>query len=158
MDPKEVSDRAIAEAVAARLLGKGVRPLTDIIGKVVTAVTGGKPHDEEVAIHFDDGTVARFNHSQDCCEHVFIDDVTGDWADLIGERLMAAYESSSGDGEVERPPWEYKPEEELNTGDDSYTWTFYHFACRKGSVSVRWYGSSNGYYSESVDYSVGTES
>jgi len=49
-------------------------------------------------------------------------------------------------------------DEASKEGDDksyeSSTWTFYRISTSKGFVVVRWFGSSNGYYSESVGYEV----
>ena len=84
----------------------------------------------------------RFQHHQDCCEHVYIEDICGDLNDLVGSPLLEAEEVSDYDA---GPLVEY---------EESHTWTFYKFATRKGFVTVRWYGSSNGYYSESVSVEV----
>lgn len=44
------------------------------------------------------------------------------------------------------------PEPEPGDEWDSHTWTFYRFVTMLGTVTVRWLGESNGYYSESVDF------
>ena len=116
--------------------------IEDIVGKtpVEIVVTTGSWHQEALVFLFDDGTACKFSHEQSCCEYVGIDDVNGDWDDLIGTPLLVAEERVSDD----LPP--------LGEYAESYTWTFYTFRSIKGSVDVRWYGESNGYYSEKVDF------
>lgn len=70
-----------------------------------------------------------------CCENVCIEDIAGDVDDLVGAPLLMAEEVTSVAEEHE-----------------SGTWTFYKFATINGFVTVRWLGTSNGYYSESVDF------
>ena len=93
-------------------------------------------------------------HSQDCCESVTVEDIVGDLNDLIGEPLIEA-EGVSFQDPKELPEkevmWMTLSGTDLSGGNGSNTWTFYKFRTVKGSVTIRWLGSSNGYYSESVD-------
>lgn len=115
--------------------------LKSMLGLVFIEVEGSVG-DGEMTFVAEDGRRFVFSHSQDCCETVDINDIVGDLQDLIGEPLLKAEEESN----VDLPaPSKYA---------ESYTWTFYKFATRKGYVDVRWLGESNGYYSESVDLFV----
>jgi hypothetical protein len=115
--------------------------ITELAGKTLTEIVGGVG-DEQITFIADDGTSWRMFHSQDCCESVSVEDIAGDFSDLIGSPILQAEESESD----ENPPG-VKPESQ-----DSFTWTFYKLATAKGYVTIRWYGESNGYYSESVDF------
>lgn len=87
-----------------------------------------------ILFHLSNGAIYKQYHSQDCCESVWIEDINGDLDDLIGYPLLQAEEVTQND---------------TNTSE-SATWTFYKFATIKGYVTIRWYGTSNGYYSESA--------
>jgi len=116
-----------------------VHEFDELLGRSLCRVTAD---DAELTLYLSDTNYVRFSHHQDCCEHVYIEDICGDLDDLIGAPLVEAEEVSNYDA---GPLGEY---------DESYTWTFYRFRTRKGSVTVRWYGTSNGYYSESVSVEV----
>ena len=109
--------------------------ITQLLGKTLIDV---RRFDDE-AIHFITKDLEEFKmyHAQDCCESVSIESIVGDLSDLIGSPIVRAEEKeSTGNAEY----------------GDTETWTFYTLATRKGYVDIRWYGTSNGYYSESVDF------
>lgn len=110
--------------------------VSELIGKVLTKIDESVA--DELRFYTEDGECYRMYHYQDCCEHVYIEDICGDLDDLIGAPIQLAEEASEGGDDGE---W-----------GGTFTWTFYKFATAKGYVTIRWYGSSNGYYSESVDF------
>lgn len=97
--------------------------------------------DETIKFVTNEGAVFELYHEQNCCESVYVEDITGDLNDLVGTPILLAEESESSDT-PDGVTLGYEP--------DSQTWTFYKLRTIKGSVDIRWYGSSNGYYSESV--------
>jgi hypothetical protein len=97
---------------------------------------------EEIIFTTTEGEVYKLYHSQDCCESVTVEDICGDLNDLIGSPLVEAEEATS----------DKNPEGVEKDYQDSFTWTFYKLRTAKGCVTIRWYGESNGYYSESVGF------
>ena len=118
--------------------------ISDLINKTMVRVEQTEVVGEDALVmETDDGMVYTFAHSRDCCESVTIESITGDLSDLVGSPLTMAEESSQDGKEAGLAfPGEYTR--------DSSTWTFYKFATIKGYVDVRFFGESNGYYSESV--------
>lgn len=116
--------------------------LSTLIGKTMKSVE--KVDDSEVVFTTVDGEKFKLYHSQDCCESVYIESITGDLQNLVGAPILLADESSSTDRPDDVPKPEYEPE--------SQTWTFYKFGTMKGYVDIRFLGESNGYYSEGVSF------
>jgi hypothetical protein len=106
-----------------------------LVGVTLEAIHRSTDGDELVFI-CKDGRRWKMFHDQDCCESVTLEDVIGNLDDLTDAPILQAEEVSEG-----------------GTNDwGSYTWTFYKFATIKGYVTLRWYGESNGYYSEGVNF------
>lgn len=111
--------------------------INELIGQVVTKIERNNYQDDDkIIFHLKNGAIYEQYHSQDCCESVGIEDINGDLEDLIGYPLIQAEEVYSDASGV--------------NGSESATYTFYKFATFKGYVTIRWFGSSNGYYSESA--------
>ena len=132
----------VAEAVGAE---ERFTP-DDMKGQTFTSVyaKADSDGDRTELVFENDEFVFTFYHESDCCESVYIDDITGDLNDLVGKPLdiveVVRYDDTMPEGMgLEKP-------------EDSFTWTFYKFATIKGWVDVRWLGESNGYYSEEVDF------
>lgn len=106
------------------------------VGSTVTAVKV-EVGDESTNITTDRGTLVMF-HAQDCCESVSVEDIVGDINDLVGGVVVSFEEATNND-------------DPKDSYTESHTWTFYNIRTTKGDVTIRWYGSSNGYYGESVD-------
>lgn len=114
---------------------------SDLIGQSLKEIIGGIDSDELIFIT-NENKKYKMYHSQNCCESVSIDDIIGNLEDLLNSPILLASEDTSNEN----------PEEIKKEYQDSFTWTFYNIATKKGHVTIRWYGVSNCYYSESVDF------
>ena len=112
--------------------------MKDLIGKTFKEVRQVEMDNDAIQFLGDEGDYA-LTHQQDCCESVYIEDINGDLNDLVGTPILVADDCSSGS--LMGPGLRQ---------DESHTWTFFRISTIKGTVVIRFYGSSNGYYSESA--------
>src|SRR5690606_14873303 len=130
--------------------------VNELKGKIISKIHS---NDDSLLFVCEDGEEYLMFHDHNCCENVYIEDVCGDLEDLLNTPILIAEE-------VSNEPFVKNYEESFSKSDltwertnengdyypESYTWTFYKFATIKGYVDIRWFGSSNGFYSESVSF------
>ena len=117
--------------------------LKDLKGKRVLAVNGLKAGSEAADFLLSDGSIFEMAYRPDCCASCRILEMDCTPEDFIDQEILHAEEVSN----------EIDPEPE-GRGDESHTWTFVKFTTPKGHFMVRWYGESNGYYSESPSFTL----
>ena len=115
----------------------------DLLGKTLlhVDVNGEDYNDDYIKFVTTEGETFVMYHEQECCESVSIESIEGEISCLIGNPILLAEEVTKSGKIDDDDYWGY-----------SQTWTFYKLATIKGYVDIRWNGSSNGYYSESVDF------
>ena len=111
--------------------------IEEFIGKTFTDISVNNA-DDEIIFTTNKGKKYKMYHYRDCCECVDIEDIEGDLKDLVGSPILQAEEVANHDNPKD-------------SDDYNFTWTFYKLSTIKGYVTIRWYGESNGYYSEKVD-------
>ena len=113
-------------------------------GQTISAITGLEEESENifdiVTISTEEGHTYQLFHEQECCEVVCLVDVNGDPQDLLNTPILLAEVDTKEQEESDPDDW-----------GESGTWTFYKLRTVKGSVTLRWLGTSNGYYSEDVE-------
>jgi hypothetical protein len=111
--------------------------LEQLIGKTMRSVVqNGR---DSIDFEAESGERWRMFYDPDCCASCYIEDVVGDLQDLVGSPVAMAEAVTNHD-------------DPLTADEESFTWTFYKLASAKGYVTIRWYGRSNGYYSETASF------
>lgn len=119
--------------------------LKPLLGAKIVSTTGLQEGSHSATLCTADGRVFTMWHSQDCCESVMIHSIKGCFSKLINSKVKETYhEILSGE--------DPQGMEGASDGSESWTWTIFRITTCKGTVEIHWLGSSNGYYSEGVDF------
>jgi len=109
----------------------------ELVGKVFKDVYLNEDADNQfILFKVSDTEIYQMYHWHECCENVYINDINGDIADLIGSEILHFEERKNC--------------RDIDSGSE--TWTFYDIQTKAGSVNIKWHGESNGFYSESVSF------
>ena len=152
-------------------------PIEPLVDQVFSDVRHVRPSDYDVNYEHDaidlcctNGAKYVLVPEQQCCESVCLVDVAGDlsdlidtpilWAECVGNHHIGRSSKDIADhigsysfgincliDEIKHElSYRRDPRSACGTGSD--TWTFVRLRTIKGDVTLRWIGSSNGYYSE----------
>lgn len=116
--------------------------LRNIIGAKITDVSQGDEYDFLLTISTNKGLTLKFYHEQDCCESVWLEDGFDDLKSMIGKEILDI---------------EYifnQTDEPLEDVDDSYTWHYTNIKTIDKDCQLRFFGTSNGFYSEDIDFTI----
>lgn len=115
----------------------------ELKGKIITEIDGLEKGNERIKFTCSDGSKYQLTYYEDCCASCSIEDVCGDLADLLNSEVLLAEVVESNENPQDIPVPQYQ---------DSFTWAFYKLSTIKVSVTIRWYGESSGYYSETATF------
>lgn len=107
-----------------------VVPIPWLLGFTLSAVEHNDD-DEVITFTRTDGVQVKMYHEQECCEHVWIEEIHGDLQALIGHPLTTAEVYTRDGGESE-------------DGDDRM-FTFYRIGNERHLTTIRWCGESHHY-------------
>jgi len=125
--------------------------VSELLGKTIVNIEGAEKGSERITFTCSDGARFMMSYYDDCCASCSVEDVCGDVADLTGSPVVRAEMPSNLDSFDELKEAQ-RVEGITDYTPGSYTWTFVILGTAKGTVTLRWYGSSNGYYSESPTF------
>lgn len=112
--------------------------ISELLNQTLSSIV--QIEDDLLIFRTQDGVEYKMYHAQNCCEHVYIESIVGDLNDLLNNPILVAEEATNDSPAPE------------DCVDECNQWTFYKLATIKGHVDIRWFGSSNGYYSVDVDF------
>lgn len=113
----------------------------DLLGKTLTRIEYSGLYELHLYTENEHYMMTHFN---DCCESVYLEDVAGDFEDLLNYPLLMAEEASNI--------------EEMCNPDDRYDkWTFYKLATVKGYVTLKWDIDLDSWYSKDVSLVLVTD-
>lgn len=141
----DLTDEQVSEVFRNTIDTKLLTPLEWSLADAPTIHNVTITGNDTVILTLDNEVHFVLTHERDCCETVEVCDTDNDdfksLRELVGSKLISIEEVVGVDCSDEPPCFV----------DVSSTWTFYNIKTTTDVVQLRWFGTSNGYYSEQVD-------